>query len=479
MINPIKKWKALSNDDRFLFVILLGLFAFLVLAYVLSAFRSMVNADAGYYLGVTELILKGYIPYRDFSLGYTPLFFYVLQLPRLLMGPYPTYTGYMFFLYVITTVNAYMIAVIIRRLTNNEKLALLSASLFLLMYLYLDGSYFILESFSLCCGLISMVFLVGKDITCWRSLISGACCALAFLAKQYGLLFAGVIGTMLLLSDKSWRRRFLDCIYAFVGFSSIIILFVIYYIQLGVDLKELIANLSGSTYGSQSFSMYQEGLIKTFRLFPYLLFVPCLLFNRKSQDRQLFWACCVGLLLATIQFYFNLFPHYYIFILPFVLFFGSMVWKQLKSCFGTRVCFLLFFGLYFTACALPMQSVYKETKSLIRHDLRLDQERTARQLRQIVSDYQLDSALCYWNTIQYYGLCPLEPSSMKDYGFAFGNDTEETYIKRLKDADCFIVNKREIEDLRRRMTVFSSALSEQFFLLDKDFADGTKVFIRH
>ena len=85
MTGLIRKFKDSSFDRKLLIVLLLGLSFFLVLAYALSAFRSMVNADAGYYLGVAELIHDGYVPYRDFSLGYTPIFFYILQVPRLFM----------------------------------------------------------------------------------------------------------------------------------------------------------------------------------------------------------------------------------------------------------------------------------------------------------------------------------------------------------------------------------------------------------
>ena len=106
MIGLFRKYRDSSSNDKLLFAVLLGISAFLSLAYLLSALRSAVNADAGYYLGVTELVHDGYVPYRDFGLSYTPLFFYVLQLPRMLMGSYPDYTGYMLFLYLIVAVDA-------------------------------------------------------------------------------------------------------------------------------------------------------------------------------------------------------------------------------------------------------------------------------------------------------------------------------------------------------------------------------------
>ena len=471
------KIKDSSFEDKLLNALLLGITAFLVLASMLSAFRSMVNADAGYYLGVTELIHKGYLPYRDFSLGYTPLFFYVLQVPRILMGPYPDYTGYMLFLYLIVAFDAFLLAVIIKRITNSVKFSWISALVFLSLYLYLDGAYFILEPFSLCCGLVSLILLVRRNVSPWRCVLSGSFCALAFLSKQYGLLFAGVVGTFLLLSDDDWKNRILHCLYAFAGFSIIIILFAALFILSGLELSDMAMALSGSTYGGQSLGLYAKGIAKTCRLFPYLFFLPCLLFSRKNQNTPLVWASCIGLLLASVQFYFNVFPHYYIFMLPFVLALNAMMWNSLKVGHKTRISFLLYFGILFTACAIPLQSVYKDTKSLIRHSLRSSQNKTTVELRKVAMEYQLDSALCYWNTIQYYGLCPLEPSSMKEYGFAFGSDTERSYMDRLKNADCFVVKKSDLSGISG-MRDFSAILSAGFHLLDQEFADGAKVFVR-
>ena len=316
-----------------------------------------------------------------------------------------------------------------------------------------------------------------RDILLALSLFR-AFCALAFLSKQYGLLFAGVVGLLLLFSNDGWKRRLLNCFNAFAGFFFILFLFVFSFMLLSLGPKDLVSSLSGSTYGGQSLGMYAEGVIKVFRIFPYLLFVPCLLFCWRNKDYRLLLACCIGLLLASFQFYFNVFPHYFIYLLPFVLVLNAMLWKRLKSLHKLPILFIVYSGVLFTSCALPLQFVYKDTKSLVKHDLRAVQEKTAAQLRQAVNDNEVESALCYWNTIQYYGLCPIKPSSMQDYGFSFGYDTEESYVKRLKDSDCFIVQKRDLDDVHE-MKEFSAVLSERFHLLNQVFADGTRMFVKN
>ena len=478
MTRLFKRFKEANLNDKLLFVVFSGISVFLFLAFLLSALRSMVNADAGYYLGVTELIHQGYVPYRDFSLGYTPLFFYVLQLPRLLMGAYPDYAGFMLFLDLISALDALLLSVLIKRITSSSKLAWFSALVFLVLYLYLDGAFFILETFSLFCGLVSMTLLVGGNKSFWRCFFSGVFSAFAFLSKQYGLLFAGFVGVCLLLSnEEGWKSRLLNCLYAFIGFCAILILFASLFALSGLGVNDLVSALNGSSYGGQSSGMLVDGIIKTCRLFPFLFFVPCLFVGRWEKERNLAWACCGGLLLASIQFYFNVFPHYYIYMLPFVLVLNAMIWKRLRPRIETPVLFLLYFGVLFTSCAIPMQNVYKNTKSLVKHDVRAAQKETTVQLRQTVMEHELDSALCYWNKIQYYGLCPIRPAAIVSYGFSFGGDTEDTYIERLQEADCFIVDKNDMDDIAE-MKAFSHVLSERFMILDQTLADGTRVFVK-
>lgn len=477
MTGTFKKFTDSSFDNKLWLVILLVLSVFVLFSYSFSAFRSFVNADAGYYLGVTELIHKGYVPYRDFSLGYTPLFFYVLQVPRLFMGNYPAYTGYLLFLYLFAFLDAFLLATIIKRITNSKKIAWLTGLIFLILYYYFDGAYFILETFSLCCGLTAMVLLIEKNLSVWRCFLSGVCCAFAFLSKQYGLLFSGFIGVFVLASDVEWKKRILFCSQVFGGFFIVIILFVALYYFSGLEPKELVLSLSAGSYGDQSIKLYFEGVIKCCKLFLFLLFLPFLFVGKSFKNKNIIWACLTGLILATVQFYFNVFPHYFLFLLPFVLILFIILLQMLKRQYFSRLSFLLFIAIAFTSFVIPLQTVYKDTKSLVKHDLRASQEQTAERLRHVVQDYGIMSALCYWNTIQYYGLCPLTPSAITEYGFKFGSDTEESLIKRLKDADCFIVNKVNLDDIAE-MTELSKTLVEGFILLDEVFADGTIVFVR-
>ncbi len=478
MKDLINRIKAYSIDNKLVLLLLTGMSVFLLVAYLLAAFRSYVNADAGYYLGTVELIHQGYVPYRDFSLGYTPLFFYALQIPRMFMGTYPVYYGYMLFLYLIVFADALLMALIVRKTTKSVKLAWLSGLVFLVLYYYLEGVCFILEAFSVCFGLASIIVLWGEKSTFWRMFLAGLFSALSFLSKQYGLLFAGVIGIMLLLSDNTWKKKLWNCLSALLGFCTVIALFFLLFFTAGLRPDELVEALSGSGYGGQSVNMYIEGVARSVRLFPFLIFIPCLFMCKNKNNTTIIIGCLAGLLMASLQFYFNVFSHYFIYMIPFVLVLNALLWKKLRNHKLSSVLFWLYFGMLFTAVAQPTQDVYKSSKALVKHNHQEAQTQTATQLRQIIQTYGCKSVLCYWNTFQYYGLCPLKPSMIKKYGFSFGYDTEETYCERLQDADCFVVRADDIESLAK-MSVFYHYLINHFSLIKCENLTNTVVYVRN
>ncbi|MBR5378406.1 MAG: hypothetical protein IK135_04735 [Bacteroidales bacterium] len=478
MISICKKYRDLASGDKISFVLFFIVSILLIGAYMLAAFRSPVNADAGYYLGTVELIHDGLVPYRDFKLDYTPLFFYILQIPRWFMGTYPNYTVYMLFLYVVVLLDAVLLAAIVKKISKSIKWAWFSAIAFLILYYYLDGAYFVLEACSVCFGLASMLMLMGEKQSVWRIMLSGAFAALAFWAKQYGVMFVGVVGVLLLFSEVEWKKRMLNCLYATIGFCVVMALFVALFMISGLGIEELVNALSGSGYGKQASVTYFEGIEKAAKLFPYLLFVPYLFFGKKDKELGLIIACLASILLASLQFYFNVFPHYYVYLLPFVLVLNVLMWKQLNRMKVSRTMLLLYFGLMFASIAIPLQSVYKNSKALAKNNLRAGQVQTAKELRQIVDSYSLESAMCYWGTLPYYALCPLHPSAIENYSFSFGYDTEETYCERLVDADCFVIDKKQMKDVEE-MERLNRMLHEGFPIVENVPRSDVVVFIRN
>ena len=470
-------WKDLGNN-RLLFVILSLFSVYLLLTFVLSALRSPINIDAGYYLGVTELIHDGYFPIKDFGLRYTPLCFYILQIPRWFMGEFPDYSVYMLSLYLVAIIDAILLSSIIRRVTGNVKIAWFAGLSFLALYYYLDGEFFIIEAFSIFFGLLATTLLVEREHSALRCILAGACCALSFLAKQYGLLFFGFLTVLLLTSVIPIRKRLIQCLLIGLGGGIVLLFFVLWFNFKGVSIRELISSLSGSNYGQQSLLLYADGLKRCCKLFPYLFFLPCLFYCKQKEHYPLIWACLVGLFLASLQFFFNVFPHYYMYLLPFVFLLCALLLHGIHSFWKIKTIFLIYVCVLFTSIAIPLQTDYTSTIALIRHNHRYEQEQAISQLRQIVQDYKIENAFCFWNTIQFYGLCPLKPPAMQKYGYEFGYNTEEALAERLMKADCFLVSKFDLARMNYH-EMLSTALLDNFRLLDKELSDGTMVYFNN
>lgn len=475
--NVMKRQKASNLDGKLLFWIFFVATGFLVAAYVLSAFRSEVNADAGYYLGVTELIHKGFIPYRDFCLGYTPLVFYLLQIPRSFMGNRIDYAGFMLFQVFFVFLNAAMLAVLIKKTNGRLFLSLFSSFFYLALTYVFEGTCFLLEPFSVCFGLASMLVLTGQNRINLRAFISGVLVALAFLSKQYGLLFAGAVGAILLFADVRLSRKIVTCLMAFVGFVAVLALFSLFFMGKGMAFGELARAIDGTGYGVRAESMYLKGVKKIFRFFPFILFLPCLFMDRGNGNKGMTVACLAALLLASFQFWYVVFLHYYLFMIPLVLVLNAQVYVEMDKQQKSRVLFLVYFGLLFTTASISMREISDDFRMKASNNLRESQLETASQLRRIVALYQIQTSLCYWQTIQYYALCPLNPPLLQKYGFSFGDfENEETLYERLREADCFVVNENHVNGLLGNRIV-GKCLAEDFSLIGHDFPDGTRVFV--
>ena len=469
MKKTLSRWKSNSFNKKTIILIgITGLF-FLLLTYILSVFHSYCNADAGYYIGVSELINKGYVPYRDFQLGYTPLFFYIMQIPIWLMGNHYSYSIFLSFLYVITFASAVLIGFTIRKIDGSKTMAATSALIYLAFFYYLEGCYCILEGTVVFFGIISINLLLKKTKKT-RILLSGFFAALAFLTKQYGLVFAASAGTLLIFSKTEKKQKIINCLILFIGFLFPIALTLVLFVLSGLSPKALIMSLSGNGYGSQTINYLFNGVIRALKLFPFLLLTP-LLFYKKNNNRALTIACLIGLILSLLQFYFNDFSHYYIILLPFVTILSVLLWKRIPH---NGIVFYIFFGVIFTSCAIILQTDYKQTKTMIKHNLRSEQLISCDILKQTAKKYRLNNCLCYMKTMPLYALYPIEPPALKKYAFSFGQDTDISMTERLNDAESLVISQSDWKSLK--FLVFKTIVEREFKLVLK--TNNINIYIR-
>lgn len=166
--------------------------------------------------------------------------------------------------------------------------------------------------------------------------------------------------------------------------------------------------------------------------------------------------------MATLQFYFNVFPHYFIFIIPFAIVLLLLLWRFFTHKVHSRVAFVVFVCAAFIFVGPNLWQTYKEDKRMIRSpNYRTDHTNAAKELRQIKNRYNLETAFCEGEAIMQYALVPFNPSAKKEYAFAFGSQGDEVLVQRLADADCFltsIYDTLELDNLPRTRQV----LNEEF-----------------
>lgn len=355
----IRRW---SFDHILVSLLCIILSVYLVYAFLINAFHSSVNIDAGYYMGVVNLIYNGLVPYRDFELGYTPLFFYVMQPIIWVVGNPSNYTSYMVFQTIVSFVNAFLLSrLMIRLIQINRLKAWFFSLLFLIFWYYLEGTFVVLENLSVLFGLCSLLFITS-DRSWIKLVMAGLFSAMALLTKQYGAIFFGGVGVYLLFISPNWKERIRRESFFLLGFFVVLALFVIVFGTSGVSPKTLLNSLTGTGYGQQSFYGYKLGVVKAVRIFPFLLLLPCLLVKMRREEIPVLALGVTGLFLSSLQLYFNVFPHYYLFMLPCAFLLAAMVFEKLRREFTSKVLFYLFWGMLFTPSALFFQNIWNSTK---------------------------------------------------------------------------------------------------------------------
>lgn len=471
---------SILKDRTILMICLAVLSVFVPVAYVLAALHAGINCDTGYYLGVVELLHEGLVPYKDFALGYTPLAMYLLLIPRFFTS---SYSIIMLFHSLILFTDAVLLAVCVYKEVRSVLLSWTIGLVFLVLSYYLEGIYLYLEPYSIFfgeCAMLVMLSLKEKGASKRRFvllLVSGALSSLAFLSKQYGIVFAAYIGIMALLSSETWKRKVLDCIVLFCGFCVPVVLVVFLFAINDGSISELYAQLSGNGYGDRSLGMYKTGVFRVLRLFPWLFFVPVLVLEKDKRKRTVVLSCVAGTFLVSLQFYFFVWSHYYLFLLPFVLLLFGLIWQSVKSSDDCGLLYLLLYGMFFTSSVIPLQEVYKTTMFFAKVNQRAGQMENASRLKMMKQECDIEYALCLDETVQYYYLCPFKPAGMEKYGFSFGRETEDVMCERLKEADCFIIREKDAEKIMGWME-FNKCLSDSFVLVNTCSSDNLQVFIR-
>lgn len=198
---------------RNLLYILMGLFVFIPI--IGSIMKSGIDSDSVYYICIAERIVDGYVPYTDLRVIYTPLWFYIEALCKIIFHiPHGMYWPYLMLTFIFQIVNAYLLYRLICKLNIKKTIALFAAWLYLLMSHWLEGNVVLIEIPSVTfCLLSCWLVLQYKDKNPWHYIWIGIIAACSFLVKQYGLgTFALCLYLMFFVAKCDWKQSV-----AFVG----------------------------------------------------------------------------------------------------------------------------------------------------------------------------------------------------------------------------------------------------------------------
>jgi hypothetical protein len=430
------------KDSCFKFIncSILLLIAFL---YISSIARNSIGVDASYFLRMSECIRNGFIPSIDLRVGYTPMVFYtILPLSLFENTPFPIYLTFMYF---VQAVCAFIIYKINCTYTSNKNISLLGALTYLLLAFKLEGNNFTLEPFVNLWGLASLFILLKRKTSIFL-LHAGFFIFLSFWSKQFGV-FYFFINVLVLFSQNDFKigGTLKQSTVLIVGFAFGFLFFNICFFFYYGSIYKINDAFNSTTYGERSVSQFLSGVKNYFFISFYLilLFVPVIFKKVFSQNKSIL-IFILAALLFSIQLILNQFSHYYILIIPFLIFIGViMIETYIASRTKTVLTFILLSFFVCEAFLKPRISSYAVT-SLINSATDSD----------LASSYKINKLIPENSKVylaenperKFYFLCHFNAAVPKKYGFSFGNFIHRNaFMEILNESEYFIINQKQLE----------------------------------
>ena len=430
------------NQKHMLTTIAKGLLVLLcTVPALLSVLYAPIAADSGYYLSVVERISEGLMPYDDFALGYTPLYFFLLVFLKKIFSIGISYEFFLSIHYIFLYICALMIYRIIGKITENKNNAFYASILFILMSHWLEGNAVLLEIPSVMFGLWGLCIIVSKYFSVSKFVLAGLLFSLSFLVKQYGLGFF-ILGLIWLLLLNSNYKLY---VFMIIGFVLPIV------ICISVFGGNFVSILNGSGYGNTisleitSITIYERFKYLLVRISPALLvsLLFFVLFIRKRLIVRQITVFLIGVIGFLFQFAFGTFTHYYLYIIPFVVIIIFTVYSNItrfRSIFLLFI-FVTFFLNFYSTFYNRVYKIYIKSYAIKSKQLELADKLQA-EIPQNATLYIADIGL----VSQYY-LSNRIPPNLKKSGYTFGIAlTPEEHLNQIKSADYVLKFSKEYND---------------------------------
>lgn len=287
---------------------------FTVLLLLRLVYVQPYNPDAGYYASGAKLILEGLKPYRDFQLGYLPLGIYLLSAFFFITGSDSLEAGFVF-IFLVNVLSSWVVYGWCRKKGCSSNYAWVLASVYLLLVVQHEGSLLVLEPIMAFFLLLAFFFSEGSNKLHW--LLVGLFVGALFFIKQYGLLFLPLFVWRAVLSKEKMRAKIW---FLLLGFMATGLIFVNYFFD-EIFYQNLITQTNNRTYqyyGAGIFQWIKGSMNLVAPVAVALCAYIYLYLDGQIRTRQVAFIV-VAFLLVSAQFWFKIFPHYYILALPAIM----------------------------------------------------------------------------------------------------------------------------------------------------------------
>jgi 4-amino-4-deoxy-L-arabinose transferase-like glycosyltransferase len=440
---------------------------------------SDINPDGGYYLSISRDIGNGLIPYKDVLLSYPPLTMYIMSLAGIIKDN-PEYSDYLNIVFLFEILSCFLVYKITYFINKDRATRYLISIITLFIVLSFEGIYVILEPFVIFFALLSLYFyLLGKKGN-YFLLYSGISAGMCFLSKQYGLSVSAAIVLSILLVNKLQLTEKLKMLLFFsLGFLVPLTLFYVYFIILhGISVSEMIEKLSGQGYGYKSPLLYIIKLVKFLWLgAPYIFLLP-LMFFYKTEKKEIFFSIVIFLIFMSMPFYFKVFKHYFILLIPFCTIAGFyLINSSLSICKNKQ--HLNIFHLILTLTFLGFfTSTYFSIKNNFKYIDLVNRDNQLQLLGQINNWVPKKSEVLLVADQAIYFINDLKVPDINKVGYIFlkHSDNSDEFEELAQTAQYAITDESYLARLQQKGILVISILEKNDFIFKTDIGDNIKIW---
>ena len=319
--------------NKVLTIVTAGVILLIALLVVNFIMYPIVSADAGSYLAVARDFYQGKTYFVEIGTIYNPLAIITIGLP-FLFDTNPNIRYHIALNIGIILVAGYYFYQLSTFFLKKKEWNYLLTGFFVLLLLYNDGRYVILEPLSLVFQLLALIFYLNylKTHSFWRLVVVGIAVSLAFLSKQFGLFIAIPIGLSMLMNK---RAILIQIAMTALGFVIPLIIFYLFIKGNSFTIADFIQSILGKGFSIDNGNGTGLELdFKTKLMFLlifgatnlYLILFPFYL-NRALNTKH-FIMLLVALFASFSVLFFAFYQHYFIYVIPYFLLLFALIIDQ-------------------------------------------------------------------------------------------------------------------------------------------------------